>query len=189
MHRPPRLLLADTPIELLVPAAQEGCGRAWEELVNRLSRLVAGIARSHRLSDADAADAAQATWARLVAGLSRLKEPRALVVWVTTIARRECLRIKRLRRDVPCADMPELADEYDLDAELLSAERTTHVRAALSRLDERDQALLNLLSSDSPPSYDEIAVALDMPRGSIGPTRARALRRLQRELEAQGNFS
>jgi hypothetical protein len=34
-----------------------------------------------------------------------------------------------------------------------------------------------------PPSYPEVAAALDMPIGSIGPTRQRCLRRL-RELVA-----
>jgi DNA-directed RNA polymerase specialized sigma24 family protein len=33
-----------------------------------------------------------------------------------------------------------------------------------------------------PPSYAEVAAALDLPIGSIGPTRARCLERLRREL-------
>jgi hypothetical protein len=35
----------------------------------------------------------------------------------------------------------------------------------------------------SSPSYTEVAAELGMPVGSIGPTRARALARLRRQLE------
>ena len=37
-----------------------------------------------------------------------------------------------------------------------------------------------MLAADPRPSYEEIAGALGMPIGSIGPTRARALERLRR---------
>jgi DNA-directed RNA polymerase specialized sigma24 family protein len=40
--------------------------------------------------------------------------------------------------------------------------------------------LLRLLSADSPLSYKDVSEALDMPIGSIGPTRARALEQLRR---------
>jgi len=33
--------------------------------------------------------------------------------------------------------------------------------------------------ADPPPSYQQVAVAMDMPIGSIGPTRARCLERLR----------
>jgi len=64
------------------------------------------------------------------------------------------------------------------------AERARVVRAAVTTLPPRDRALLGLLAADPPLSYDEIAAALDMPRGSIGPTRARCLDRLRRSLGA-----
>jgi DNA-directed RNA polymerase specialized sigma24 family protein len=38
-------------------------------------------------------------------------------------------------------------------------------------------------------TYEEIAASLDMPIGSIGPTRARALERLRHELELGGELS
>jgi DNA-directed RNA polymerase specialized sigma24 family protein len=39
-----------------------------------------------------------------------------------------------------------------------------------------------MLVADPTPSYAEISTALQMPIGSIGPTRARALQRLRREM-------
>jgi DNA-directed RNA polymerase specialized sigma24 family protein len=54
------------------------------------------------------------------------------------------------------------------------------------RLPGRDQALLQLVLAEPKLGYDEIAQALGMPIGSIGPTRARALERLRRELDTEG---
>jgi DNA-directed RNA polymerase specialized sigma24 family protein len=67
---------------------------------------------------------------------------------------------------------------------LLTSERHAELRRALCRLGARHQALLRLLAADPAPSYEQIGAALDMPIGSIGPTRARALDRLRRELDA-----
>ena len=51
---------------------------------------------------------------------------------------------------------------------------------ALALLDERSRALLTLLFlQDETPSYSDIAQRLQMPEGSIGPTRARCLQRLR----------
>jgi DNA-directed RNA polymerase specialized sigma24 family protein len=36
--------------------------------------------------------------------------------------------------------------------------------------------------AEPPPRYAEVAAALDLPVGSIGPTRARCLQRLRQEL-------
>ena len=57
---------------------------------------------------------------------------------------------------------------------------------ALEQLSERDRTLLRMLAADPMPSYEEIGAALDMPIGSIGPTRARALERLRRKLAELG---
>ena len=39
-----------------------------------------------------------------------------------------------------------------------------------------------MLVSEQEPTYDEIAAALGMPIGSVGPTRGRCLDRLQRRM-------
>ena len=52
---------------------------------------------------------------------------------------------------------------------------------ALGKLSGRDAALLGLLFAEPAPSYAEISAALDMPVGSIGPTRQRTIARLRRD--------
>jgi len=175
-------------IEHLVRDARLGDECAWNALVNRYAGLVWAVARAHRLNDADAADVSQATWIKLYRSLDSLKTPAAVGAWLATTARREALRcIQRGGRTEPWPEERELADNGpDVDARLLADERDALVLRALAALSERDQALLRLLAADPAPSYEEIGEALDMPVGSIGPTRARALERLRRKLAQLG---
>jgi hypothetical protein len=52
------------------------------------------------------------------------------------------------------------------------------VRDGLAELPTAQRNLLLLLAADPQPSYRQISMILDMPIGSIGPTRARSLARL-----------
>ena len=63
------------------------------------------------------------------------------------------------------------------------------VRAALAELDERCRRLLTMLfcRADTPP-YSEIAASLGTTEGSIGPTRARCLKKLLGALNKGGLF-
>lgn len=155
---------------------------AWDRLVTRYRGLVWSVARAHRLSDADAADACQATWLRLVEHLDRVRDSGALGGWLATTARRECLRVLRSAgRALPVPDPPDAVDhDAAVDAGLLASERDAQLWRAFDRLGGRDRALLRMLAAEPRPSYEEIGGALGMPIGSIGPTRARALERLRR---------
>lgn len=174
--------------ELLV-MAREGDRAAWEQLVQRHTRLLWAVARGFRLSAADSADVVQTTWLRLAEHLHRLHSPEAVSGWLATTVRTECLTLLReqvrerptaVASDVPSPDAgPEQLAE---DADLVRC-----VRAALSRLPERDQCLLRALSANREPGYAAVAAALDMPVGSIGPSRARALARLRAELGAEAS--
>lgn len=173
----------------LVERAAAGDERAWHDLVAECGGLVWAVARAHRLRDADAADVAQATWTRLVEHLDRLHDPARVGPWLATTARRECLRVLRDRaRLVPRGD--ELGDHVDdapgHGAILMKRERDAALWKAFQSQRQRDRALLRMLVADPRPSYEEIGAALDMPVGSIGPTRERALERLRREVERLG---
>lgn len=176
----------------LVRGAADGDDRSWSTLVERFSRLVWSIARSFHLSDADAADVSQTTWLRLAEHVDRIEHPERVGAWLATTARRECIRVKRLStRAVPTEDLGEFdLDEADVltaaDARLLVGARDRSLWHAFSGLPERQRTLLLLLVADPPLSYREIADTLDIPIGSIGPTRARTLVALRRRVEAVG---
>jgi RNA polymerase sigma factor (sigma-70 family) len=172
---------------MLVRAAAAGNEDAWEGLVNEFSPLVLGVARAHRLSDADASDVAQTTWLRLVEQLRRIQDPERVGGWLATTTWRESLRVKaRANKQIVTDQVPEPSAEDDVATRIVTAESHAAVREAFHRLRERDQALLRLLVSDPAPSYEQIGAILDMPVGSIGPTRARSLTRLRREAALEG---
>ncbi len=176
----------ERPTEALVAAAAAGEPQAWRELIDRYAVLIRSVCRSHRLCDADAEDVAQLTWLRAVEHIGRLRDPERFGAWVSTTARRECLRVIHGRkRLVPTADEvrnPLFAVHVDEDEIALAAERRTAVRQALTALPDRQRTLLRLLHSEREPSYEAIGAQLGMPIGSIGPTRGRALDRLRKEI-------
>ncbi len=175
----------------MIRAAAGGDEDAWSAIVDRFAGLVWSTARAHRLAPAEAADVAQTTWLRLVEHLDRIKEPERLGAWLATTARRECLRHIRLqRREFATGDdaLFEAPSEERAEQRLITRERSAALRGGLARISERCQGLLRLLAAEEPLSYDEIASALGMPIGAIGPTRSRCLDQLRRtpELAALG---
>ena len=178
-------------VSRLVGAAAAGDQRAWNALVEEFSGLLWAVARAHRLRNADAADVVQVTWLRLLEHLGSIHEPERVGAWLATTARRECLRVLRMaQRYVLSGDEPANSEFTDPALEdILTAERDEVLRRCFARLRPTDQALLRLLVADPRPAYEEIAAALDMPIGSIGPTRGRALERLRQELEREGPLS
>ena len=184
-----RTPMASAQVARLVVRSASGDSRAWDELVDRFGALVWAIARAHRLSDADAEDVFQATWLRLLEHADRLTHPGRLAGWLATTARREAVRVARLNARMVPIDENRLvgaADGDDTVAIILTCERDTVVRRALATLPARDQTLLTLLTAEPHCPYEEISRTLDMPIGSIGPTRERCLGRLRRATLAAG---
>ena len=173
----------------VVAAARAGSSAAWEAIIARFHGLVAAIARRCRLSDADVAEVCQTTWLRLVENIDRIEQPDRLAAWLATTSRRESLRIATRRAAVSVTDALYLkADEEvgSLDAGLLKDEQVRSIRLATERLSPRCQRLLGLLMGDHDLPYKAIAEQLNMPIGSIGPTRGRCLehlRQIMAELE------
>jgi RNA polymerase sigma factor (sigma-70 family) len=178
----------------LVEAAAEGDEAAWRAIVERFSGLVWAVARGFRLGPADAGDVYQTVWLRLAENLRRIKSPDQLGAWLATTARRESLRVVRgRRRDVPMEDAaladllpadetsPELA-ALEAEQASLEAHRAKQMWRAFRELPARCQQLLRILMATHRPSYAEAAAALDIPVGSVGPTRARCLQQLRRRI-------
>ena len=174
--------------EALVEAARNGDQAAWDALVASHGSRVWAVARAHRLGSADAEDVFQVTFLRLVTHIDTLREPGRVGAWLATTARHECLRVlRRSGRAVPSGD-DRVLDSADpllppLETRLVEGERQAALHVALGRLPERCQRLLRVLMADPEPSYEEVGRALEMPIGSIGPTRGRCLKRLRLELQ------
>ena len=183
--------LDGAPLVALVRAAAAGDQSSWAALVREFDGMLWAVARAHRLGEADATDVVQATWLKLFEHLGRLHEPSRVGAWLVTTARRECLGVLRnARRNTLYGDeAPECeAPDPSPDELLATAERDDALRRSFSRLRPSDQSLLRLLLAEPRPAYEEISAALGIPIGSIGPTRARALVRLRRELFKEDAF-
>lgn len=185
--RPERRLSGGRVTEL-VNAAATGDQQAWNALVAAFGSMIWSIALAHRLRDADAADVSQATWLALLEHVGELKDPSRLGAWLATTARRECLRVLRdkERRVLFGDECPEHeSSDPSPGDELMLSERDAALWRCFARLRPSDQSLLRLLMTDPRPAYEEISAALDMPIGSIGPTRQRALGRLREQLDRE----
>ena len=166
----------------LVHDAIVGDRVAWEALVDRYSRLVWHVVHGYRQLDHDRrADVYQTVWLRLAEHLDRVRDPARVGGWLATTARNEAMRQLRLAGREQPTDEPDAAPvEHRLDRALLDDERDAVLWDAFAKLKPQHQQLLRLLIADPPLSYDEIATVLDIPRGSIGPTRQRCLEALRR---------
>lgn len=171
----------------LVAGALAGDEGSWAEIVRRHTNLVMARVRQFRLTPQQAEDVAQTVWLNLLEHLGTLREPEALPGWISTATRHECIRVANLqRRSIPVDPTTgrlDAQDDTELDGDLLRDERHAALRAALAELPPHQRDLLLLLSTDPPPSYQEVSARLGIPVGSIGPTRQRGLARL-RQTEA-----
>jgi RNA polymerase sigma factor (sigma-70 family) len=175
----------DPPVTDLVMRARNSDQQAWDALVERYAPLIWSICRRYRLSGADADDVGQTVWLHLVDQLDRLRDPVALAGWLATTTRRECLHVRRAAQRLQASgQVPGAEDIPDQHApiaedELLTAERHTALREALTQLPPRCQQLMVLLLEDPPLPYAQISARLGIPVGSIGPSRARCLNKLR----------
>jgi RNA polymerase sigma factor (sigma-70 family) len=179
-----------TDTAALLRAAEQGDKSAWDEIVRRYGGIVSATVRSFRLQDADALDAIQMTWLRLMTNLHRAQDPERLSGWLATTARRECLSILRQSKRTAHheeATFGAVADpSADPEQSFLAAETVLTLRSLVAELPNRGRVLLQALFSDNPRPYAEIARITRIPVGSLGPTRARALRQLRQLLDERG---
>lgn len=180
----------------LVLACREGEEAAWVELVKRYQRLVFSIPRRAGLDEAVSADVFQHVFSTLLNKLDQINDPSKVRSWLITTARRETWRISRLQTTTISIDADEqeegsfeLPDEQPLPEEIIQRlEEQQLVRIALTELGDPCRQLLELLFySTQQQSYESISAVLNMPVGSIGPTRVRCLQKL-RSLLAQLDF-
>ena len=157
----------------------------WRDLSDQYESLLRWIARRCRLSPEDIDDVVQLTWLRCLERIDQLTDPERLSGWLTTICRRECIRLAtKGRREIPLSG-PELArlidNGPDDDPYVKVAVRDQHNRLhhAISALPERQKRLLAELMRQEGQSYLDLSRRLGLPVGSIGPTRRRAVTRLR----------
>jgi RNA polymerase sigma factor (sigma-70 family) len=168
--------------------------RCWSALIERFGPLVKTIALRSGLRGGDLDDVLQATWSTLLKHAALIEKPASLPSWIATTATREAWRQRQRRQRSENAGVarsralgtPDLeTPEPELD--LMALERAQHLRDALQHLGERCRSLLEaLFLAQVTPAYAELAERLGVPIGSLGPTRARCLAKLEALLAEHG---
>jgi RNA polymerase sigma factor (sigma-70 family) len=168
----------------LVRAAAERDPAAWSTLVDLFDARIRAVARAHRLAADDVDDVVQITWLRLLEHAHVVRQPCAIQGWLSTTARRESLRlIGKRQRERPAEDdalLDRAVSPVD-EQRIVSRERRAALAAAVQRLSVRQQRVLAAVFGEHPRSYADIGDEVDLPVGSIGPTRGRALAQLRRD--------
>ena len=183
-----------TDKELLL-ACRNGDESSWEALVDRYQRLIYTIPRRAGLNQDQASEVFQDVFVTLLEKLDDINDPDRLHAWLVTATRRKTWRFVTKERSFKGAESDAENDDEDSlavivdnnplpDEVLLRLEEQHRVRTAVAELDERCQTLLMMLYYQTEPSsYAEIADTFGTSEGSIGPTRARCLKKLLRLLE------
>lgn len=186
----------------LVQRCLQGDANAWHRLVDRYARLVHSVPARYGLSTAEIEDVGQEVFLALAQNLRTIEDPDRLPAWLVTTARRFCWRVvQRRRREQPLDDEPDHGEDAPPRPELVSTlptpeealegwTRQAMLRAAVARMNERCRKLLEMIFLDEhEPSYDEISALLNIPKGSIGPSRNRCLGQLKLQLGGEDPFA
>jgi RNA polymerase sigma factor (sigma-70 family) len=177
-----------TPVtgnDQLLQSARGGDERAWTEIVRRYRGLVTAVVRSYRLQDADAHDAEQRTWLRLVEHRDAVRDPERLGGWLATTASRECLRILRESRAVVTDELDAVPDpDRAVEDQVVDADTVSRLWTIVAALPPRGRSIMMELFAEDPRPYSEVARATGIPVGSLGPSRARLIGRIRRSFEA-----
>lgn len=172
----------------LLQACLAGAEDAWSALVERYHRLIFSIAMRQGLTQDDSADVVQNVFTIVLRRLETIQDLDRFSAWLITTTKRETWRMQRRSIPTDGLDDVDLADDQPLpEQEVMAWEQANLVRVAVSRLNHTCRELVSALFFDQRSlSYRELARQLEMPVGSIGPTRARCFRKLATELAEIG---
>ena len=169
----------------LVTCARLGDRAAQEQLVARYQTKF--LRHAYRLlGDAEQAkDVVQDGWVEIVRGLPRLKDDEAFQAWAFRIITRRCAKhiagLQRTRAIIETVSCDPTCNDCPVDENELAADHKT-VRAALAALPAKQRVAVALFYLEE-MSVAEVAVALDIPVGTVKSRLMHARQKLRAALE------
>jgi RNA polymerase sigma factor (sigma-70 family) len=162
---------------------------AMTDLARQVTPWLHNILRGYRLPRHMADDVVQSTLLAALLHVHQLRDPASGLSWLSIVARREALRVIRTeRRYVPVEELealqPACSPADGPEEIVLAGLSQAVVRRTVSKLPSRHRVLLERIVYSDRPNYATISAELQMPLGSIGPTRRRGLVRMRRLLAA-----
>ena len=170
--------------EYLVASARTADRKAFGMLAKRWQPKL--LAHAWRLLGGDrevARDVVQEAWAEIVAGLARLRDVRAIPAWAYRIVTRRCVRqIGKASRQRQLA--AGLEQEEQVEPHLGAGADRDRLRLAIRTLPEEQRVAIALFHFEE-LSIAEVAVALDVPAGTVKTRLMHARRKLRAALEGE----
>lgn len=170
--------------EYLVAAARTGDRRAFGMLAGRWHGKL--LAHAWRLTgDPEMArDAAQGAWVEIVSGLHRLADERAFPAWAYRIVSRRCARLigAAVRQRGLAARLCAVPEPVAAEPEPVPD--TGRLRAAIAQLPPEQRSAIALFHLEE-MTVAEVAVALDVPLGTVKTRLMHARRKLRGALEGE----
>lgn len=163
---------------------------AMDELVAAMTPVLWHVVRAYGHDRQSAEDVVQATWLTFVRSHQTIKDPQAVASWLITSARRgAAAHARTARRALPVEDetlQAALPDAESAEALAVLDDERSRLWGAVASVDERCRKLLRVVAYMDRPDYQSLSRDLDMPVGSIGPTRARCLAKVRTALAKGG---
>jgi len=180
----------------LVARSLEGDGAAFEALVRKYQRRVFRVAYGMLKSQEDAMDVAQDAFVKAHQNLERFKGDAAFYTWLYRITSNLCIDHLRKRRGEQVEYDDGVRRDEDAGAPLglrtssksfspvkqaLDRELGEQIHEALAELSESHREIL-LLREVEGLSYEEIAAALEIPKGTVMSRLFHARKNMQKAL-------
>jgi RNA polymerase sigma factor (sigma-70 family) len=170
----------------LIERYRAGDHAAFGQLHHAYTPLIRRACRSQRMPAADIDDVEQDVWNAFCRYPPTLQRADGLKswLWVTTV--NACHRRRRRPATVSLEAAPDLpAPESSApDVQVLRDESSVVVGRLLSSIRARERQLMEHVFIDDRPNYRMISATLQLPVGSIGPTRSRILKKLRATAES-----
>ncbi len=172
----------------LIQACRRGNGAAWQQVVDRYERLLFAICRRYGLTQGDSADVVQTTFIDMLQQLDQFHPESNLKGWLGTVGRRHAWRVLNRYDHEQVQSPPDLREMMAALGAITDGVNDDFavldwLHDGLETLGGRCQKLVTLLYFDEDSSYDKVSEQLAMPKGSIGATRSRCLKKLREILE------
>lgn len=175
----------------LLARIRRGDAAAFEELVEQNGRSLYRLALGMLGNEADAEDAVQETLAGAFEGIGRFRGEASIRTWLARILVRQAARVRRKKRSGIGTILRLWGGQLDEGQHPAGpspagqVERQMDVTAMLQSLSEEHRAVMVLREFEG-MSYDEMAAALGVPRGTVESRLHRARQELKRRFEGYG---
>jgi RNA polymerase sigma-70 factor (ECF subfamily) len=179
---------SEDPVQALVRRCQHGESAAFEELFQRFQPRLRYYVRRLSAGSDHVDDTLQEVWAKVIQGISAVRDRKAFPAWLYTVARNEVYGRARVRDPFVELTQEHLDMATDDPEPVFHEEEAVRVHRALGALPPGHREILTLCFLEE-LSHKEIAALLGICAGTVKSRIHYAKQALRQELEADDGSS